>query len=487
VSLIFDSILISPSLMGNASLCRKTTRKAFDDIVDAVDPTLPYLMFSFQADDGATLVGVTNEGRDSVLGNLAMSHASMWSAAGFYQNFGRMLQAGNRGQGINSVGGASPYLLSCATHSGSSLAGQTKCTWIYKFLMRGTGGGAAGRLSEAAASHINFCNAANTIASSIYNAATGLWASNTTGATVAYRYWHDLAIVVDTTLVGDANRCKLILDGRDVTTVLAAGMPAVLNDASTVLRILNGNGAACDRAFDGILGFFAMVPGVAMSLAQTQSFIEVMSLMQATVGNQVPILNSGCPEYSFTWADTRNLLTFQVNPFKTTTGTIIACYKPEDFANEGAIMGVCQDGAAAPDNLMIETRGDIALDPLELMGSSGGVTNLRLQHALGVANGYARHCSAWTSDGTAIRAYFDGKPQTLLIPVGANTGQWFASYTLSNAFAVGAKLGLPWGSGFGGKGVKFLVYDREVVGWELAKMASSGYRADGTPRWYTQS
>ena len=484
MALIFDSLIGTPSLMPNAAFYRKTTKSALDAIISS---SYPYVMYSFNYDNGATMVGVTNEGTASGLANLAMSSATMWTNAGWYQNFGRIAQAGNRGQGINSVGGVSPYLLSCATNSGTAINGARKCTWIYKFLMRGTGGGGAGRLSEAAASHICFASAANTIAMSLYNTPGGGWASNSTGATVAYNYWHDLAIVADTTLIGDANICKMYLDGRDVTTVVAAGMPAALEDASVVLRILNGNGAACDRAFDGILGFFAMVPGVAMSLAQTQSFIEVMGLMQATAGNQPSIAASGSPEYSFTWAASRNLFTYQIVPFKTAAGTVIACYKPEDFANECAIMGVSQDGAAVPDDLMIETRGDIALDPLELMGDSGGVTNLRLQHALGAVNGLARHCSAWTSDGTTVRAYFDGKLQTLLIPVGANTGQWFASYPLSTVFVVGAKRNAAITSGFGGKGIKYLVYDREVTGVEIAQMNSRGYTADGSPRWYPQS
>lgn len=485
--LIFDGSVDRPDRMGNLAFYRKTSKSAFDAIVDAaagVDQQ--YVMFSFNYDDGATMLGVTNEGRDNILGNLAMSHGSMWTGAGWYQNFSRPGQAGNRGQGINSVGGVSPYNLNGAIHSGTSIEGSSKCTWLYKFLMRGTGGGAAGRLQEQAASHICFCNAANTIAMSIYDGAN--WHSNTTGATVAYNYWHDLAIVYDGTLVGDLNRCKMYLDGRDVTTVLAAGMPATLqNGGGIIYYLLNGNGGAQDRAFDGILGFFAMTPNVAMTQLQCAYFIEVMSLMQATAGNQPPITNSGGPEYGFTWAASRNLFTYQIVPFKTTTGTIIACYKPEDFANECAIMGVSQDGAAVPDDLMIETRGDIALDPLELMGDSGGVTNFRLQHALGAVNGYARHCSAWTSDGTLVRAYFDGKLQTLLTPVGANTGQWFASYPLSTVFVVGAKRNAAVTSGFGGKGVKFLAYDREVVGVELAQMNARGYKADGSPRWYPQS
>lgn len=479
--LIADLSPFSPSLMANLAFYRKTTRGAFD----AIAANNPYVMYSFNYDDGATLVGVTNEGTSGVLGNLAMSNASMWTGAGWYQNFGRMLQAGNRGQGINSVGGASNYLLSCATHSGTSIAGATKCTWIIKFLMRGTGGGGAGRISEAAASHICFASAANTIAMSIYNSGTMAWASNSTEANVVYNYWHDLAIVYDGSLVGDTNRCKMYLNGRDVTVSVAAGMPATLADASTVLRILNGNGAACDRAFDGILGFYAMIPGVAFTQSQCQSFIELMGLMQATAGNQPPITNG--PEYGFTFAALRNLLTFQVYPLMTTRGTIIACYKPEDFTNEGAIIGVSQEGAAVPDNLMLETRGDIANDPLELLGASGGVTNLRLQHALGVVNGYARHCSAWTSDATTVRAYFDGVSQTVAVPVGANAGQWFASYPLANVFVIGSKRNAAVSSGFGGKGIKFLAYDREVVGTDISKIASRGNNADGTPRWYPQS
>jgi len=477
--LIFEGSVDRVDRMANLAFYRKTTKDAFDAIVPS---TQAYAMYSFNYDDGGVLLGVSNEGTPNVLANLAMSHGSMWSSQGWYQNFGRTYQSGNRGQGINSVGGASGYVLTCATNSNTYVGSKTKCTWIYKFIMRGTGGGAAGRLSEAAASHINFCNAANTIASSIYNAATSAWASNTTGATVTYNYWHDLAIVVDCTLVGDANRCKLYLDGRNVTTVLAAGMPAVLNDASTVLRILNGNGAACDRAFDGILGFYAIVPGVAMDPTQINQFIEVMGLTQFTAGHQPPI-TSPQPEYGFTWAANRNLFTYQIVPFKTATGTIIACYKPEDFTNEGSIAGVCQEGSFTPDDLTLETRGDIANDPLELIGSSGGVTNLRLQHALGAVNGLARHCSAWTSDGTLVRAYFDGKLQTVAVPVGANTGQWFASYPLSTVFVVGARRDAAVGSGFGGKLSKFLAYDREVTGVELAQMASRGYNADGTPRW----
>jgi len=165
--LIFKGQICYPNFMANLAFYRKTTRRAFDAIVDVVDPTQDYLMYSMQYDDAATMLGVTNEGRDSILGNLAMTHGSMWSSSGWYRNHGTMLQAGMKGQGVNSVGGASTYLLSCATHSGSYIDGKQKCTWLYKFLMRGTGGGGGGRLSEASASHICFASGANTIAMSI--------------------------------------------------------------------------------------------------------------------------------------------------------------------------------------------------------------------------------------------------------------------------------------------------------------------------------
>jgi len=483
MTLLFDSEVHSVDRMANLAFYRKTTRKAFDAIVDAVDSAQNYLMYSMQYDDAATMLGVTNEGRDSVLGNLAMTHGSMWSGAGWYRNYGRMYQAGMRGQGINSVGGASTYLLSCVTHSGSSIAGKQKCTWLYKFLMRGTGGAGAGRLSEASASHICFASGANTIAMSIYDG--GAWASNTTGATVVYNYWHDLAIVYDGTLAGDVNRCKMYLDGRDVTVNVAPGMPETLVDSSTQLNVLNGFiGGTFSRAFDGILGFFAMAPGVAMSQEQIQSFIEVAGLFQSTPANYLEIKDSP-PKYSFDWANSRHLLTYQIQPFLTAAGSIVVFYEAEDFVNEGAILGTYQEGVFG-DGLAFETRGDIVNDPIELIGSSGGVTVLRLQHPFGPVNGFGRHCSVMTSDWTTVSGYLDGNLQTLTQVVGANTGQWFASYPLSTVFAVGARIDFAVASGFGGKGIKILVYDRALTQIEIQRICSRGFGPSG-PRWYPES
>lgn len=425
----------------NLAFYRKTLRAAFDAIVDAVDPTQNYVMYGFNYDDAATMLGVTNEGRSSILANLAMTHGSMWSGSGLYAPFGNVLQAGNRGQGIDSVGGASTYLLSCATHNGTYLGGHTKATFLYKFVMRGTGGGGAGRLSEADASHICFASGANTLAMSVYNLAAMAWASNTTGPVVTYNVPHDLAIVIDTTLGGDANICKMFLDGYDVTTVVTPGMPNVLADASAILRILNGFlGGAYVRAFDGILSFFALIPGVAMSQAQIQNFVELSGFFQPTAGNQPNIVQGpwNCPAYNFNLAQQDHLYTHQVVPLKTAAGSLMIAFVPDDMAAQQTLFGLSHEGAVVWHSLELQTRGDIVNDPIELIGYTAGAADLRLSVPFGAGRLGVPTILWLRSDGTTVSAVIDGREQVVTPIIGANTGQWFASYPLTNVACIGA-------------------------------------------------
>jgi len=468
----------------NHAFYRKTTRRAFDAIVDAVDPTQNYVMYGFQVDDAATMLGVTNEGRDTILGNLAMSHGSMWSGSGWYQHHGDMIQAGNKGQGINSVGGASTYLLSCVTHNATYLQGHTKATFLYKFIMRGTGGAGAGRLSEADASHICFASAANTIAMSVYNHDTLAWASNTTGATVTYDIPHDLAVVIDTTLVGDANICKLYLDGEDVTTVLTAGMPvASLWDASAILRILNGFvGGVYSRAWDGILGFFALVPGVAMSQAQIQSFIEISGFFQPTAADQPNIIAPGTwntPDYNFILAEDDHLLSFQSYPLKTSAGSLMIAFVPDDFTNQQTLFGMAEYGNAVWQSLGVQIRGDIANDPIELLGYTVGAADLRLSIPFGAARLGVPSILWFTSDGTTVRAYLDGREQVVTPVLGANTGQWFASYPLCNVACVGAMVRDAIAEEFDGRSSVIQAYDRQVAYVDIQRQWQQGWGERG--------
>ena len=466
----------------NLAFYRKTLRALFDSIVDVVDPTQQYVMYGFQADDAATMLGVTNEGRDSILGNLAMSHGSMWSGSGHYRPYGNVLQAGNKSQGINSVGGASAYLLSCATHNGTYLGGHTKATFIYKFVMRGTGGAGAGRLSEAAASHICFASAANTIAMSIYDDIGAVWASNTTGATVAYDVPHDLAVVVDTTLAGDVNICKMYLDGYDVTTVVTPGMPNVLADASAILRILNGHvGGAYSRAWDGILGFFALIPGVAMSQAQIQSFIEVSGFFQPTAANQPNIVGGpwNCPSYNFDRAQTDHLYTNQVVPLKTQAGSLMVAFVPDDFTNQQTLFGLSQEGAVVWHGLAVQLRGDIANDPIELLGYTAGAADLRLSIPYGAGRAGVPSILWFTSDGTTVRAVLDGRPQTVTPILGANTGQWFADYPLSTVACVGAMRRDTVVEPLEGRIAVVQAFDREVALIDIQRQWQAGWGPRG--------
>ena len=468
----------------NLAFYRKTTRRAFDAIVDAVDPTQQYVMYGFQVDDAATMLGVTNEGRSSVLANLAMSHGSMWSGSGFYRAHGNMLQAGNKGQGINSVGGASTYLLSCATHNGTYLQSHTKATFLYKFIMRGTGGAGAGRLSEADASHICFASAANTIAMSIYNHDVLAWASNSTGATVTYDVPHDLAVVVDTTLAGDANICKLYLDGRDVTTVVTAGMPTgTLWDSSTILRILNGFvGGVYSRAFDGILGFFALIPGVAMSQAQIQSFIETSAHFQPTAADQPAIYAPGSwptPENNFILAEDDHLYANQVQPLLTQAGSIMVAFIPEDFTNQQTLFGLSQEGAAVWHSLAIQLRGDVANDPIELIGYTAGAADLRLSIPFGAGNLGVPSILWLTSDGTTVRGYLNGREQVVTADLGANTGQWFADYPLSTVACIGGMRRDAIIEELDGRIAVVQAFDREVAYIDIQRQWAQGWGQRG--------
>jgi hypothetical protein len=218
----------------------------------------------------------------------------------------------------------------------------------------------------------------------------------------------------------------------------------------------------------------AILPNVVLTQAQIQALIELGPVSQVTAANQPQITRFVRNEYSFDWANSRHLRSYQIAPLMGGTGTVLAWIRPEDFVNEQVIVGMFQDGANL-DGFSLEVRGDIALDPIEVMGRAGGVTNLRLQHAFGAVQYGGRHFLAVTSDGLLTRMYWNGALQTVAVPVGANTGQWSAAYPGCTQFVIGASRQVAVASGLGAKLPQLVMYDRELMPGEIDALMRYGW------------
>jgi len=429
-------------------------------------------MYDFQ--DDPTLVGAMNKGTGGVLGNMAWDNIALRTGDGWYVP---PQIPGAYGFGMTNPGGAGAHYGSVSAHNGNSIDAREKATFLFKFKMNGTGGGGAGRIGEAGASYIIFASAANTIAVSIYDGAA--WHTNTTGANVTYGYWHDLAVVYDGSLVGDANRCKIYLDGIDVTTVTAAGMPAMLVDPGDIRYILNC-AATFNRAWDGELGFYAVCPDLAMSQAQVRSLIESRGLFQPTAANRPAIPSGpgpwGPPCYSYDGAADPNsdcLVSFQALPIKTAQGTVIVWFTPEDMVNQQTIFGISEYGSAAEDELAIHLRGDIANDPIEWHCRLGGAVDFRLQIPFG-ATYFGVPTMVWfTSDGSTVRGGVNGEESVVAAAVGANNGQWFDHATDANVICAGASPLNTYQNMYKGRESKVVALDEPLSPLEIARIGQS--------------
>jgi len=477
MAVIFSSDVHSPSECKNLAFARLVTKARIQAMYDAVGSTDKFDMYHFQA-DGPTLVGSLNNGTGGFLGNMAWSHASLGTGAGWYAPHRGWPSPGMTGRGMVGVGGADVEVGSVTGHTGNIFDGLAQATFLFKVKMDGTGGGGAGRIGEAAASYIIFASAANTLAISIYDG--GAWHSNSTGANLVYGEWHDLAIVFDGSLAGDLNRCKLYLDGIDVTTVVTVGMPAAMVDPGAVRYILNGFTAGVfNRAWDGAVGLYGTYPGLAMSQAQIQSMIEIRGLFQPTVANQPVIYTPGSfgsSEYSFDGAPDPNsdcFVSHQIVPLKTAQGTIIVWFTPGDMQDQQTIFGISELGSAAEDELAIHLRGDIANDPIEWHCRLGGAVDFRLQIPFGVVYRNVPTMVWFTSDGSTIRGGINGEEAVVSPVVGANSGQWFDHAVSANVICAGASPLNTYQNIYIGKESKVIVRDDCLAPIQIAKLAQS--------------
>lgn len=482
--LIFDGIVDTVGRMSNGAFYRKVTA----DRIAALAGANPHVIFGFQEDivPGTT---VTNEGSSGAPGDMALTNASMWSGNGLYKHFGRSLQAGNKGYGLRGVGGASTERGTIPAHPGISAAGKQQYTWIYKFIMNGTGGGGGGRLSEASASHICFANAANALAMSIYDGAA--WSSNGTGATVVYGYPMELMIVFDGTLVGDVNRLKMYLNWRDVTVNITPGIPDTMVDPSAYTSILNGQVAGWTRAWDGELGLFLAIPGRALTLAEGQELCELTGLFQPTVANQ-PLIrvpgHLGAPEYDFDGAANPNsdhLASFQVQPLKTQAGSILLWFSIDDFIAGQIIASMNVNGATDDAMFGAYFRGDLAGDTMEYTLRLNGATIDQLSSDINLFNSQS-NMYAIRSDGSAIYMFANGRESGVAVIVGGNNGAWFADATDANVFSFGALRRAALTVPFNGKGSKLLMYDRALPQYQIQQIYARGFGPNG-PRWFPSS
>jgi hypothetical protein len=214
------------------------------------------------------------------------------------------------------------------------------------------------------------------------------------------------------------------------------------------------------------------------------------SLTQATVASQ-PVIHTtspwGPPQYYFNGlplvgqhfylADTWFRL---IDATPITVGTLLVFFTSDDFTAEQCLLGSCTDGATT-DEFWLGFDGTIANDPMEIVLNVGGVLTYQGRFAASLTNA-DKNFAAITSDGTTLRAYFNGNPAAITDIVGANAGQWFASAVAATTFCAGAvrraALALP----LNGKMVFAAMYNTCKTGGEIKRIWESGYTQHG-PRY----
>jgi len=474
MSLLLDIDVTRPDFAANLSFARKLT----SDRLTALAGGEPYAFYAFQSDE-APLVGSYNEGTSGFLGNMAWTNIGLRTAAGWYQNYGRMRQAGHQGFGMVNNGGTSGFVGSVVGHSGNSVGGAEYFSLVLKFIATSAGEGGVGTLIYKENAYRLRFSAANTLIFEVWDGAA--WRGSDTGATISYGYMHDLVIKYDGTLAA-ADRIKLFLHGRDVT-VPGANIPtALVDDLGAIFYVLDND--TNNAAWNGVLSALATMPNTLLTLSDAQSFIEINGASQITAGDQPNILPGGMwgrPEYNFVLAEEDHLFAYQTYPLMTTTGSLMVAFTPEDMTNQQNLFGVSEDGNAVWTSLGIQIRGDIANDPIELLGMGGGVTDLRLSIPFGAARLNVPSIVWFTSDGTTVRGYLDGREQVVTTVLGANTGQWWASYPASTVFNIGAERHALIENEYDGRMTKVLAYDRAVNYLEIQKHFALG------GRWYPES
>lgn len=451
---IFKSEMHSVAEMRNAVFARKATVAAIKALAGAATP---FVLYGFQ-DNAIGSPGVDNEYGQAAY-DMGLLNPLAWTPnAGWYQ-----IPAG-LGQGLRNDGGVSGYVGAIPNGINVNMTGKS-FTILAKVRLTTLGEGAGGTLIwKLAGYNIQFVT--------VDEIQVGLWAggawnnivTNDSPLAGGWGYWHDLAIVY--------NGANIAIYWDGFLRGVAGAVPAAIADGANPVNVMDND--TNTRAMEGNLGLLAIIPNVVLTQAQIQALIELGPLAQVTAANQPQITRFVRNEYSFDFANLRHFRSYQVAPVMGQTGTVLAWIRPEDFANEQVIVGVFQDGANG-DGLSLEVRGDIALDPIEIMGRAGGVVNLRLQHAFGAVQYGGRHLLAVTSDGLLTRMYWNGALQTVAVPVGANTGQWTASYPASTQLVIGAARQIAVASGLGAKLPQLVMYDREFMPGEIDALWRYGW------------
>ena len=209
----------------------------------------------------------------------------------------------------------------------------------------------------------------------------------------------------------------------------------------------------------------------------------VGDLLQADVNDQPTITvpgTWGTPDYYFLSAHDDHLYNANVDPLSTEVGSLLLAFVPKDDANQQTVFCLSEDGNANGEVLGLQFRGDVAGDPLEWNGRTGGATNLELRFpSAGVR---VPHVVWLTSDGSTLRAYVNGQEQTVTANTGANTGQWFADYPDVDAVVAGAIRRAAVEEEMDMLMPVLVAYDRQVSYLDIQKQYQMGFGLRG-PRW----
>jgi len=473
MGLILDMDVAQPEYAPNLAFYRKITRTLLNRFMVG----RPYSFYDFQ--DDPTLVGADNKGSSGFLGNMGWSNIGLRTADGWYRNNGKMLQAGMTGFGMFNNGGISGYEASVIGHSGNDFNG-TNFSIIFVIKPVNLGEANQGRILQKTNNMDAgvFCDLIDLGGDVIHVDFNGneAYSNRITGLR---NYWHLGVISYDGTQPFGA-RCRIYVDGFDRTDVDFTEETVI--DDGNPLYILDN--FANVRAFNGGLGLLAILPGKTLSLAEVELLSEIATVTQATAGNRPNIITPGMwhrPEYNFVRTESDHLLSYQIAPLLTEEGSVMIAFTPEDVANSQNLFGISDDGNAVWTSLGLQLRGDIANDPLELIGYDGGVADLRLSIPFGAGRLNVPSVIWFTSDGSTVRGYVDGREQVVTPVLGANTGQWWISYPNANVCNIGAERHDIISNTFDGRIAKILNYDRAVNYLEIQKH----FAANG--RWYPKS
>lgn len=452
----------------NRAFYRKATANAIANVVGS----LPFFITGFN-ESGIPGVNFPNE-FDPGTSDLTMTDFFTVSGDGWYVH----PAPGSYGLGIGNDGTLNQSGL-IANSACINLNNKKKVTYIVVFRVRSDGEGNAGRICEAAGSQILFThNGGATGCDVSLSLMNGGWGSVTTaGQPVIYDFWHVLMITVDENqAVG--SRGTIYLNGMDVTGVDTLGANIV--DPGNGLTLLNEQGGV-NRDLDGVIGLFCVVPDYTMTLANAQALVELRGLFQPTVADQPSIPSPpgtwGTPDYNFVRAEDDHLNTFQTQPLKTQAGSLMLAFVPRNVADQQMLFCLSTEGDANGDVLGLALRGDVANDPFEWSGRTGGAADLELRFpSLGLN---IPHVVWITSDGTTLRAYVNGQEQVVTAVTGANTGQWFADYASTTVAVAGAIREAVVAEEADMMTPVLMAYDREVSYLDIQRQWAAGWGPRG--------